>query len=66
VMRPANAFARRTLEDFASAIGSSEQKVNVSWERTSCVVLDNWQVLHARSAAPTGELTRVLFRIYVQ
>jgi len=66
VMRPINASSRRTLEDFGRAIRDSEHKVDVSWERTSCIVVDNWQVLHARGAAPPQELTRVLFRIYVE
>lgn len=66
VMRPINASSRRALEHFDCAIRNSEQKVEISWERTSCIVIDNWQVLHARGAAPPQELTRVLFRIYVE
>lgn len=66
VMKPTNASSRRALEDFTCAIRDSPKKVDVSWERTSCLVIDNWQVLHARGAAPTEELPRVLFRIYVR
>jgi hypothetical protein len=66
VMSPTNASSRRTLEDFAFAIRDSQQKVTVSWERTNCIVIDNWQVLHARGDAPVGELSRVLYRIYVE
>jgi hypothetical protein len=65
VMRPTNPSSIRTLENFACAIRASQEKVTVSWERTSCLVVDNWHLLHARGAAPPEELERVLFRIYV-
>lgn len=65
VMRPMNASARRILTDFANAAIGSDKIVDVMWEETSCIVLDNWQVLHGRGPAPVGEKARVLLRIYV-
>lgn len=66
VMTAANPSAMRALEDTRQAVHESVQKVAISWESTSCVVVDNWQVLHARGAGPKDEKQRVLYRIYVR
>lgn len=66
VMKPANASARRALEEVTHAIDEATDRIRVSWEDTDCIVVDNWHVLHARGAAPAGEGDRVLFRIYVR
>lgn len=65
VMKPTNASSRRALENLACAIRDSREKVDVSWETTSCLVIDNWHVLHARGAALDGECGRKMYRIYV-
>lgn len=65
VMKPANASSQRALQEVNHAIRESQAKVSISWERTRCIVIDNWRLLHARGAAPSDETARVLFRIYV-
>lgn len=66
IMVPANASACRARDDVTHAISESMEKLAVSWEKTSCIVVDNWQMLHARGAAPVNEGRRRLSRIYVR
>jgi alpha-ketoglutarate-dependent taurine dioxygenase len=65
VMKPSNASAVRIFDDLSSAIRAAPEKMDVSWAATSCLIIDNWRVLHARGVAPRAELARVLFRMYV-
>jgi hypothetical protein len=64
VMEPANASAKRAHEDVAHVIRESNPTATISWETTTCVVIDNWRLLHARGSAPPKEKARILFRIY--
>lgn len=66
VMLPANASARRSLNAVVRAPRESPSTLAIPWKETSCVVVDNWQVLHARGSAPADEMPRILHRIYVR
>jgi alpha-ketoglutarate-dependent taurine dioxygenase len=66
VMIPVNVSARQALEEVAHAIAESTGRIAIEWQETDCVVVDNWNLLHARGASPHQEGDRVLFRIYVR
>lgn len=65
-MVPANNAAIRAQLAMKAVVESSKDQVSVSWSGTDCLVVDNWRIMHARAAAPPGEGTRFLFRVYVE
>ncbi len=65
VMKPANDAARYLDRLVADRLAQPDRVASVPWAQTSCLVLDNWRILHARGLPPKNERERKLLRIYV-
>lgn len=63
IMRPANTHAR-DFHDSAMHLVDSASLGEIDWSGNKAVVLDNWKMLHGRSAALDER--RELLRIYVE
>lgn len=66
VMKPANDAAVRIANLLSTVFHAPEDFLSVAWSANSCLVVDNWRLLHARAAEPPQEEERQLFRIYVE
>jgi alpha-ketoglutarate-dependent taurine dioxygenase len=65
-MVPINAAALTLQPALDHILRWHDQRMSISWTDISCIIIDNWRVLHARGAPPVNEGHRQLFRIYVR
>lgn len=63
--RPASEVGEVGVEKFRDAIGSCTPLGIPLVSRGDTLVIDNWRMLHARSAIPTGCESRILKRAYL-
>lgn len=65
-MMPSNAAALTLRPALEHVLRPHVKRISISWTDTSCIVIDNWRVLHARGVPPVDEEHRQLLRIYVR
>jgi Taurine catabolism dioxygenase TauD, TfdA family len=63
-MRPVNSVFKRS-GDLLKEILSTVTALRIKWTKKSCLIIDNWHVLHGREAADENE-SRILERVLVQ
>ncbi|WP_020565897.1 Fe(II)-2OG oxygenase family protein [Methylosarcina fibrata] len=65
-LSPLNDSAKRTFEVFASHSWHDEEIISVNLLQSGdTIIIDNWRMLHGRSAVPEGSMNRVIERIYL-
>jgi hypothetical protein len=65
-LSPLNEAARLTSEAIASLKWSCDDTISLNLlEPGDTLVIDNWRMLHGRSAVPDGSMNRVIERIYL-
>lgn len=64
-IQPINSYALALQERVAKRIGDTVVQTVTLERSTDCILVDNWKVLHGRSAVPASASNRIVERVYL-
>lgn len=65
-LRPASRIGEMAFSHMTRCIGDASPKPVVMADDGDTMIIDNWRMLHARPAIPTGRHDRCLERVYLR